>query len=67
MSKRESVEHPLIRPHIDDLVHVLKDKNADPEAVSRCLQHLADVLEALGNSKDSELLRHYAKDGQRET
>ena len=52
-----------VERHIDDLVRVLKDRNADPCAAARCLRHLAVMLETLGDVRGSLLVhRHLAND-----
>lgn len=47
-SDRGSADKTNVRRHVCDLVRTLTDKNADRVLVEQCLEHLAMILETLG-------------------
>lgn len=46
-----------IRRHIDDLIRIMSDQNADQVLVGQCLEHLHAVLETLGEQPTARWLR----------
>lgn len=57
MSNETRAENVAVNQSVDDLVQVLKGRNADPRAAARCLQQLASILRTLGEPAASALVR----------
>ncbi len=56
-SDRESADKTNVRRHVCDIVRTLTDKNADRVLVEQCLEHLAMILETLGERSAAMLVR----------
>ena len=59
MPNETRAENVAVNRDVDDLVQILTAQNADSRIVTRCLQHLVIMLETLGESAASALVRKH--------